>query len=153
MGKQRTARTEDVSADVLVRQNGKAEKRLLRQERRAERLLTEARARLRKAQVRLERRLSAVSDAEALLRTRQAARVAGPNGSNGTSPEAVPPSVATATVLVAQASEVESVADEAPAGVTADADVATTLILPPAAKPPVKQRTRRATAPKGQQAS
>ena len=143
----------DKTADGLVKQGGKAEKRLLRRERRAERLLTEARARLHKARLRLERRLSAVSDAEALLRTRQVARAAGPNGSNGTSTEAVPPAIATATVVISQASEAEPVVDDAPAGATVDADAAATLILPPAAKPPVKHRTRRSAVPKGQQTS
>lgn len=124
MGKQKPA-------DVLVKQNGKAEKQLLRRERRAERSLTEARARLHKAQLRLERRLSAVSDAEALLRTRQAARGAGPTGSNGTSEEALPAAAVTSLDEVAQ-------------------DAAVAAAGAPAAKPAPRRRTRKPAAPKEQ---
>src|SRR5215203_4235264 len=114
MGKQKLTRGEGRSADALVKQGGKAEKRLLRKERRAERSLIEAQAKLRKAQMRLERRLSAVSDAEALLRSRQAARATGPHASNGTSSEAMPLSVATATEKIVQASELAEAAAESP---------------------------------------
>lgn len=119
----------DKTAVGLVKQGGKAEKQLLRKERRAERLLTEARARLQKAQIRLERRLSAVSDAEALLRTRQAARGAGPSGSNGASVETVPAASASATDEVAQN------------GAVAEAEAS-------AAKPAPRRRTRRPAAAK-----
>ncbi len=138
MGKHKPEPTDEQSADALVKQGGKAEKRLLRLEREAERSLAEARAKLRKAQVRLERRLSAVSDAEALLRARQAARMAGPAGSNGTSDEPLPPPVATAP---------EPIVD---VGNTADAEPVATLILPPSAKLPTRRRSTRSAAPKTQ---
>jgi hypothetical protein len=137
MGKQKAAQTDGRSAEALVKQGAKAEKRMLRRERKAERTLTEARARLRKAQERLERRLSAVSDAEALLRTRQAARAAGPVWSNGASNELLSPSIAGATEVIVQAS-----APEEPV------EAAASLILPPAKKPPARRRTSRSAAPK-----
>lgn len=65
---------------ALVRSGGKIERRLLRREQRAEEELKDARVRLAKAQTRLERRLSQVADAEAVLRRRQAARATGPDG-------------------------------------------------------------------------
>lgn len=147
MGKQKPARTEDRSADVLVKQNGKAEKRLLRRERRAEQLLTEARARLHKAQLRLERRLSAVSDAESLLRTRQAARGAGPNESNGASAETVPAASAPATEKVAPAGRAAKAA--ARPAIVAE-NVAAVKSDSPSAKPPARRRTRKPAAAKEQ---
>ncbi len=169
MGKQKLAQSDGRSADALVKQGGKAEKRLLRLERRAERSLTEAQARLRKAQMRLERRLSAVSDAEAKLRTRQAARATGPHESNGTSSETPPPSVAIATEDIVQASEPAQAAVESPVVVPASktpankasaskASASQTAAVktkapstpPPAAKAPARRTTSRPAAPKEQ---
>ena len=159
MGKQKLARSDGRSADELVKRGGKAEKRLLRLERRAERSLTEARGKLRKAQMRLERRLSAVSDAEALLRTRQAARASGPYESNGTSRETMPPSVATATEQLVQASEAADAAAESPvvvlkgkasASKTAADKSKAPSIPAPEAKPPARRRTSRPVAAKEQ---
>jgi hypothetical protein len=154
MAKHKPARGEDRSAETLVKQNGKAERRLLRRERRAERLLAEARARLHKAQLRLERRLSAVSDAEALLRTRQVARVAGPTKTNGASAETVPPSIASASETIARASEADPAADgpiilvedQAPNGATSEIESPATLVLPPAAKASTRRRTKQPAA-------
>lgn len=127
MGNHKLARSAGVPADVLVKQNGKAERWLLRGERRAERTLTEARARMHKAQMRLERRQSEVSDAEALLRTRQAARAVGPIGFDGTSEETLPPRTVTATDEAAQG------------GPPAEAES-------PSVKPHARRRTRKTAA-------
>lgn len=80
MAKRNKMRGAKASAVALVRAGGKAEQRLLQREQRAEQALKSALDRLKKAQVRLERRLSAVADAEALLRSRQSARAIGPDG-------------------------------------------------------------------------
>ncbi len=78
MGKREKQAKATRPAASLVRAGGKTEKRLLRREHEAEQALNAARARMRKAQDRLERRLSAVADAEAILRGRQHARTIGP---------------------------------------------------------------------------
>jgi hypothetical protein len=129
MGKRKRARVEGASAEALVKQGAKAEKRLLRREQKAEQALTEARTRLRKAQERLERRLSAVSNAEALLRTRQAARAAGPMGSNGGSGESLSPAITGATAVMVQAGK--------------SAEAAASVTLPSASKPLARRSTSR----------
>lgn len=80
MGKNDKRGDARTTAASMVRIGGKNEKRLLRREHEAEQALKSARARLRKVQLQLERRLGAVADAEAALRGHQVARSVGPNG-------------------------------------------------------------------------
>lgn len=95
MGKREKRNGTMESAAEAVRAGGKSEKRLLRREREAELDLKSARARLTKAQHRLDRRLSAVADAEATLRGHQRARAVGPNGASLPGGEASVPLPAT----------------------------------------------------------
>lgn len=132
MGKNDKRGDAKISAASLVRIGGKNEKRLLRREHEAEQALTSARARLRKAQLRLERRLGAVADAEATLRGHQEARSLGPNG-NGTN--------GLDTILVLPAAPEASGNGAAPAIITGP-DVATEIAamevsasVPPPATP------------------
>ena len=68
----------------------KAEQKLLREEKKAEAALEEARARLAKAEARLQLRQTEVSAAEDALRTRQAARAAGPGGAAAPTADGIP---------------------------------------------------------------
>ncbi len=139
-------------AEALVKQGAKTEKRLLRREQRAEKSLDDARTKLQKAQMHLERRLSAVSDAEALLRTRQEARATGPGSENGAAPGAVGALIATSgdERLNGHHGAASTVSPIILAGGQPSQAVepAPELELPPATKPPVRRRATRAAAAK-----
>jgi hypothetical protein len=91
----------------LLRQQAKAERRLLRAEQRAEGDLLDAQERLAsaqvaldKAQARVDRRRKKVSSALELLQAAQAARAVGPNGATDEEPVTVEPTSEPEPVIV-----------------------------------------------------